>query len=156
MVRAEKTQAVGQKIFGSVREMVVRFAGDDAGLQEKSHVSVEGDLSEAYDDADAREGLDLLGEVGAAVANLLWERLVAGRGTTDDGGYPRVTELEAIVAGDSAGLAGKSEFVEDRIHEVAGAIAGEGAASAVGSVSTWGETEDQDSGSRIAEAWDGA
>lgn len=135
-----------------MREVVVRFAGDDAGLQEKSHVSIEGDLSEAYDDAYTWEGLDLLGEVGAAVANLLRERLVARRGAADDGSDPRVTELEAVVAGDSAGLAGKSEFVEDRIHEVAGAVASEWTASAVGSMSTWGKTEDQDSGSRIAEA----
>ena len=63
-----------------------------------------------------------------------------------------MTELEAVVASDSAGFAGKSELVEDRIHEVAGAVTGEWTASAVGSMSTWGETEDQDSGSRIAEA----
>ena len=135
-----------------MREVVVRFAGDDAGLQEKGHISIESNLSEAHHDAHAREGLDLLGEVGAAVANLLRERLVAGRGAADDGSDPRVTELEAVVAGDSAGLAGKPEFVEDRIHEVAGAVTGKWTASAVGSMSTWGETEDQDSGSRIAEA----
>jgi hypothetical protein len=121
-------------------------------LQEKSHIAVEGYLSKAHDDAHAWEGLDLLGEVGAAVANLLRERLVAGRGATDNRGDPRVTELEAIVACDSAGLAGKSEFVEDRIHEVAGTVTSEGAPSAVGSVSAWSETEDQDPGSRIAEA----
>jgi hypothetical protein len=42
--------------------------------------------------------------------------------------------------------------VEDRIHEVAGAVTGEGTTSAVGAMSTWSETEDQDSSSRIAEA----
>jgi hypothetical protein len=94
--------------------------------------------------------------VGTAVTNLLGKRLVAGRGAADDGGDPRVTELESIVAGDGAGLAGKSEFVEDGIHEVAGAVTGERAASAVGSMSTRGETEDQDSGARIAEAGDRA
>jgi hypothetical protein len=121
-------------------------------LREKSHVAVEGYLSKAHDDAHARESLDLLSEVGAAVANFLWERLVAGRGAANNGGDPRVTELEAIVTCDSARLGGKSKFVEDRIHEVAGAITGEGTASAVGSVSARSETKDQDSGSRIAEA----
>jgi hypothetical protein len=135
-----------------VREVVVGFAGNDATLQEKGHISIESNLSEAHDNAHAREGLDLVGEVGATVANLLRERLVAGWGAADDGSDPGVTELEAVVASDSAGLAGKPEFVEDRIHEVAGAVTGERTASAVGSMSTWGETEDQDSGSRIAEA----
>jgi len=135
-----------------MREVIVRFAVDDAGLQKKGHVPIESDLSEAHHDAHAREGLDLLGEMGAAVANLLRERLITGWGAADDGSYPRVTELEAVVTSDSAGLAGKSELMEDRIHEVAGAVTGEWTASAVGSMSTWGETEDQDSGSWIAEA----
>ncbi len=42
--------------------------------------------------------------------------------------------------------------MQDGIHEVAGAVAGEGAAGAVGSVSARSEAEDEDAGVGIAEA----
>ncbi len=45
--------------------------------------------------------------------------------------------------------------MQDGIHEVAGAIAGEGTAGAVGSVGARGEAEDEDAGSGIAKAGDG-
>ncbi len=147
---------MGRLVLGSVGETVVRFAGDDAGFEEEGEVAVEGDLAEADDDADAGEGLDLGGEMRGAVADLLGEGLVAGRGTADDGGDPGVAELEAVVAVDGARFAGEAELVEDGIHEVAGAVAGEGSAGAVGSVGSRGESEDEDSGAGIAEAGDGA
>ena len=53
-------------------------------------------------------------------------------------------------------LAGKAQFVQHWIHEVAGAIACEGAAGAVGSVSAGSEAEDQDAGERVSEAGNGA
>ncbi len=45
--------------------------------------------------------------------------------------------------------------MQDGIHEVAGAVAGEGTAGAVGSVSAGSEAEDEDSGTRIAKAGTG-
>ena len=148
-------QVVGENIFGAVGEAVVGFARDDACVQQEGEIAVEGDLSEADDDADTRQGLDFSGEMGAAVANLLGEGLVAGRGAADDGGDPGVTEFEAVVAVDRAGFAGKAEFVQDRVHEVAGAVAGEGAAGSVSSVGAGGEAEDEDSGARVAKAGNG-
>ena len=142
--------------MGSVGEAVLGFAGDDAGLEQVGEVAVEGDLAEADDDADAGQGLDFSGEVDGAVADLLGERLVAGRGAADDGGDPGVAEPEAVVAGDGAGFAGEAEFVEDGVHEVAGAVAGEGSAGAVGSVGAGGEAEDEDAGFGVAKAGDGA
>ena len=115
-------------------EAVLGFASDDAGVEQIGQIAVECDLSEADDDADAGEGLDFVGQMGGAVANLLRERLVAGRGAADDRGDPGVAELEAVVAGDGARFGGEAEFVEDGIHEVAGAVAGEGAAGAIGSM----------------------
>ena len=156
VVGGEEMQAVGKTILGAVGEAVLGFAGDDAGVEQVGEIAVEGDLSEADDDADARQGLDLGGEMGGAVANLLGEGLVAGRGAADDRGDPGVAELEAVVAGDGAGFAGEAEFVQDGIHEVAGAVAGEGTAGAVGSVGAGGEAEDEDSGAGVAEAGDGA
>ena len=67
-----------------------------------------------------------------------------------------MSQLEAVVAGDGAGFAGEAEFVEDGVHEVAGAVAGEGSAGAVGSVGAGGEAEDEDSGAGVAKARNGA
>jgi hypothetical protein len=63
-----------------------------------------------------------------------------------------VAESEAVVAGDGTGFAGEAELVKDRVHEVAGSVTGEGSAGAVGSVSAWSETEDEDTCSGVAEA----
>jgi hypothetical protein len=46
--------------------------------------------------------------------------------------------------------------VEDWVHEVAGAIAGKGAAGAVGSVGPGSQAKDEDAGFRITEAGDRA
>ena len=67
-----------------------------------------------------------------------------------------MAELEAIVAIDGAGSGGEAEFVEYRIHEVAGAVSGEGTAGAISSVGSGREAEDKDSGTGITETWDGS
>ena len=92
MVAAEQAEAVGEGVFGAVGEGVVGSAGDDAGVEQMGEVAVPGDFAEADDDADAGEGLDLGGEMLGAVADLLGEGLVAGRGAADDGGDPGVAE----------------------------------------------------------------
>jgi hypothetical protein len=156
VVRGEKMKAIGETIVGAVGEAVFRFACDDACVQQEGEIAVEGDLSEADDDLDTRQRLDFSGKMGAAVANLLGEGLIAGRGAANDGGDPGVAELQAIFAGDGAGFGGEAEFVEDGIHEVAGAVAGEGTAGAVGSVGAGGEAEDENAGSGVAESGHGA
>ena len=156
VIGSEQVQAVGQEIVSAVGEAILGFASDDASLEEEGEIAVEGDLSEADDDADAWEGLDFIGKMSAAVANLLRLGLVARRGAADDGGDPGVAYLEAVVAGDCAGFAGEAEFVEDGIHEVAGAVAGKGTAGAVGSVGSGSKAEDKDAGAGVAEARYGA
>jgi len=155
VVGGEQIETVREKVFGPVGETVVRLASDNTGLQEKSHISVEGYLAETDDDTYARQSLNLMGEVGSAVANLLRERLVAGRGTADHRGDPCMTKLETVVAGYGARFAGEAELVKDRVHEIAGAVARKGAPGAVGSVSAWGEAEDQNAGAMVAEAGNG-
>jgi len=156
VVGGEKMQTVGKMIVSAVGEAVFGFACDDAGVEQVGEIAVEGDLSQADDDADARQGVNLIGEVAGAVANLLGVGLVAGRGAANDGGDPGVAELQAIFAGDGAGFGGEAELVEDGIHEVAGAVAGEGTAGAVGSVGAGGEAEDENAGSGVAESGHGA
>ena len=156
MIAGEKVEAVGQDVAGTVGEAILRLACDDFGVQQMGEVAVEGDLAQANDDTDAGEGLDLAREVGGTVANLLWEGLVAGWGAADDGGDPGVAEPETVVAGDACRLAGKAEFVQDGIHEVAGAVAGEGSAGAIGPVGSGREAEDENAGAWVAEAGNGA
>src|SRR5260370_5411927 len=156
VVGGQTMQAVRKTVAGAVGEAVFGFACDAASVEQVGEVTVEGDLSQADDDTDARQGVNLISQVSGAVANLLGVRLIAGRGAANDGGDPGVAELQAIFAGDGAGFGGEAELVEDGIHEVAGAIAGEGTAGAVGSVGAGGEAEDKDAGSGVAEAGYGA
>ena len=90
-----------------------------------------------------------------AIADLLRCGLVAGRSAADDGADPELAQLEAVVATNGDGLAGEAKLVEHRVHEVAGAVAGEGAAGAVGSVGTGSEAEHEDAGVGVAEAGNG-
>ena len=108
MVGREQMQAVGENVFGAVGEAVLRFAGDDSGFEQEGQVTVEGDLTQADDDADAREGLNFSGEVACAVADLLRVGLVSRRRAANDGGDPGMPELEAVVTGDGARLAGEA------------------------------------------------
>ncbi len=77
--------------------------------------------------------------------------LSPGGGAADDRANPYLAQLEAVVAAGGGGLAGKAELVEDRVHEVSGAVAGEGTAGAVGSVSAWRETHDENACIGVAE-----
>lgn len=155
VVAREELEAVREVVFDAVAEVVERTAGDDALVEEVSEVAVEGDLAESDDDADAGKEVDLAGEMGGAVADFEGRGFVAGRGAADDGGDPGVAELEAVCAGGGVRLIGEADFVEDGVHEVAGAVAGEGAASAVGAVRSRGEADDEDAGAGVAEAGDG-
>jgi hypothetical protein len=155
VVAAKKLEPVGQGVLGAVGEGVVGAAHDLATKQEVSEEAVPRDFSEAHDDSDLRQSLDLGGQMSCAVANLPRGGLVSGGCAADDRGDPRVAEAEAVVAGDGVWLGGEAEFVEDGIHEISGAIAGEGAPGAVGSVSSGGEAEDENAGLRVAEAGNG-
>ena len=66
-----------------------------------------------------------------------------------------MAQLEAVVAGDGAGSAGEAELVQDRVHEVARAVTGEGTAGTVRSVGSGGKAEDEDTCAGVAKAWDG-
>jgi hypothetical protein len=124
-------------------------------MKQVGKISVEGDLSKTNDDADTRQSLNLIREVGGAVTNLLGLGLVAWWSTANDGGNPGMAKLQSIIAIDGAGLGGKAKLMQDGIHEVARAIAGKGAASTVGSMCAGRETEDQNACARVTEARNG-
>ncbi len=149
-------QAVGEKILGSVGEAVFRFASDNSGMQEVRKIGVEGDLSEADDDANARQSLNLGGQMGGAVADLLRKGFIAGRCATDRGGDPGMPKFETVVAGNGAWFAGEAQVMQDWIHEIAGSVAGKDTARTIRSVGARSEAEDKNSGSWIAKSGNGA
>ena len=155
VIAGEQMDAIGQAEFGGMGEAEGQAGGDDLRVQEMGEIGVEGDPAEADDDANAGQSGDLTGEVVAAVADLLRERLVAGRSAAEDGADPGMAEFEAVVAPGGVWLVGEAELAEDGVHEAAGAVAGEGAAGAIGSVSAGSETEDVYPGAWIAEAGTG-
>jgi hypothetical protein len=148
--------SIRKNVLCAVSEAVGGFPGDDAHLQKIGEVAIKGDLAKAYDHPNARQGLNLIGKMGRAVANLLRQRLISRRRTADDGGYPGVPELEAIIAGDAGWLAGKPQLVENRIHKGSGAVSGERASRPIGAVSAGGKPQNKNAGARVSEAGNGA
>lgn len=100
--------SVRENILRPVSESIGRLPRNDAHLQKIGEIAVKGDLTEAYHHTNPRQSLNLLGKMGSAVANLLGEGFISRRCAADDRGYPRVAELEAVVAGDACRLAGEA------------------------------------------------
>src|SRR5260221_12415415 len=90
-----------------------------------------------------------------AVGELVRERFVVGWGAADGGGDVQFFQLQAVVAIGGGRLGGESGFVEGRVHEFSGGVAGEGAAGTVGAVGSGSEAEDDDARLGISEAGDG-
>jgi len=63
-----------------------------------------------------------------------------------------MAKLESVFSGGSSGLAGEAKLVENRVHEVAGAVSCEGTACAVGSMSAGSEAKDEHTGLWISKA----
>ena len=97
----------------------------------------------------------IVDQVRQARVALGGRRLVVGRRAADGERDVAVVEDEAVVAGGRGGLVGEAGAMECAVKPFAGAIAGEGAAGAVGAVGAGRETADEQPGGGIAEARDG-
>ena len=75
---------------------------------------------------------------------------MGGRGDVE------IVEFHAVFARDGDGLGGEAGLVKHPIEDVAGPVAGEHAAGAVGAVGSGSEAENQHAGARVAEGWHGA
>jgi hypothetical protein len=156
MVGSEQVQPIGQAILSPMGKLVVRSPADDAAKEQVGKIAIPGDLSKGNDDPKARQGCDLIRKVSGAVTEFAGKRFVTGRGTAYDGGDPCMAEFETVVAVDGLGFGGEPKFVQHGVHECAGAIASEGAPSAIGSMSSGGEADDQDASLDVAETWNRA
>src|SRR5437868_7617953 len=115
-------------------------------------VAVEGNFAQHEHDLQLLQSFHLAIKKRRAVSELLSGRLVVRRSATSNGGDVDIAQLQAIAAVSGRGLRGKAHFVQDGIHEVAGAIPGEWTAGAVGAVGAGSKSEDQHSRFRITEA----
>lgn len=156
VIGGQQMEPVGKQIVRTMREAVLGFAGNDAGVEQMREIPVEGDLAQADNDANPWQGTHLGGEMFGAVAYLLRLGLISGRGAADDGSNPGMAQLEAVIAGDGTGLCSEAKLVQNRVHEVSRAIAGEGPAGTVSSMGARRETENQNTGARIAKAGNGS
>ena len=69
---------------------------DRPGADELRDDAVEGNLSQAHDDAQIGERCDLFVEEGRAVGDFLGEGFVSGRRAAHYGGDPRIFEGHAV------------------------------------------------------------
>src|SRR5579872_124458 len=116
---------------------------DLAGSEQVGDDAVEADLSEADDYAHVGQSCNFLVEPGGAGGDFFGEGLIAGRSAAHDRGDPRAGEPHAVIAMGGDGLRGKSGAMQQRIEEVSRAVAGEGAAGAVGAVRARSEADEE-------------
>jgi hypothetical protein len=151
MIAAQEMFSIRQNLVGSMSEVVSGFAFDGSLREQICHVSVEGDLSQAYDDFQRSKMADLRSQMRCAVPDLLWSGLIPRRSATDDRGDPGVAQTKTVILRDCTWLVGESGLVKDGIHEVSGTVSREGATSAVGSMGTWSQPKDENARPRVAE-----
>lgn len=63
-----------------------------------------------------------------------------------------MAKFEAVVCRDGARFVRQAEIVQNRVHEVAGAVAGEDAPGTIRAVRSGGKSQDKDAGAWIAKA----
>ena len=80
---------------------------------------------------------------GRQLCDLLWGGFVVGWGAVGDGGDRGVDQLQPVIAMLAGGLVGKAGFEQGAEEEIAGAVAGEHPAGAVGAVGGGGQADEQ-------------
>lgn len=148
MVRAQKPR-FGLGMEEIVAEIELRQFRD-------ARVDIEGEAAEDDDALEVFEEFDFAFEEGLASTDFGGVGFVVGRSAADRSGDPGVTQGETVVAMGGGGLVGEAGFVESAEEKIAGAVAGEDAAGAVGTVGTGGKAENEEAGGGVAEAGDGA
>ena len=152
MIAGQQMGSVRERIVCSMNKSELRFAGDDAALQQIRQVAVKCDPAETNDHTNSPKRFNLLSKMIGTTADLHRSGLVPGRSAAHDRGNPRVTKLQAVIARGPLGLIGKTNIVQHRVHEVSRSVAGERAASSIRSVSPGSQPKNQNTGTRIAKS----
>src|ERR1700761_7335590 len=135
MVGAKQLDTVGQLIKFSVAKNQAGFRGKNTGPLEMTKVGVKSNLAEYQNDFHTVERPDLFGHVDGTIGDFDRRGFVVRRRAVDDGGDVEIAELLAVVFVQRGWLRGKAGAVQDATKEVSGAVAGKGAACAIGTMS---------------------
>ncbi|MGY4294467.1 hypothetical protein ACVWXN_002562 [Bradyrhizobium sp. i1.4.4] len=110
--------------------------------------------SERDDRAQLRHRRQGSPEKLAAGVDLDRQRLVLWRNAMHGIGDPAVDQLQAVVGPRLIGALGEAVFEQRGVEQVAGIVAGEGAAGAVGALHAWCKADDQQARLDVAEGGD--
>src|SRR5208282_2450823 len=94
-------------------------AGELAVPLEVIEIGIKADPAQRDHDFHILETLQFAIEIRSAVRQLLGQRLVVGRSTTDGGGDVNISQIESVLAIGGVGLVGKASLVQYREHEFA-------------------------------------
>ncbi len=119
MVAGEQRQSIGQGVLCAVGEFQFPSSSEFPGAAEMLQYTVEGNLSQAYDDAQIFKGSDLLVEVGSAIGKLARKRLITGRRTPHHGSDLHSCKPHPVIPAHSIWLGSEAGFVENRVQKVA-------------------------------------
>lgn len=155
VVGSQQDIAVRQFVFCAVGKDILRFAFEHTPTLQIVQIGIKANFSQRDYDLQFLQAFNFAIQIRRAVGQLLRQGLVVGRCAAGGGGDEQVVELEPVVPVGGRGLIGEAGFVEHRVHEVAGSVAGEGTASTVGTVGSGGEAENEDTGIGIAKGGDG-
>src|ERR1700728_4920414 len=154
MVGGEQAREIaGERVADAVAESIPGGGLDDTALAEQAEVAAHGDAAEGKYGARLQD-FEIASEIRAAVRELRWQRLIRGRRASERGGHVGVDERETVFAVRGVRLIGEAGAMERFVEKIAGAVAGEHAASAVGAMGGGSEAENQQLRARVAEAGD--
>src|SRR5215813_4655640 len=109
-------------------------------------IGIKADPAEGHHDADVLQTFHLTIEEGRAVGKLGGSGFVIGRGAAGRSRDIGILEFEPIATMGAIGLVRESGTVKNGIHKITRSVAGKRASSAIGSVGSRCEAEDQDAG----------
>jgi hypothetical protein len=139
-------------VFALVAKREGRAAGDNSSRFHDSEISIERNLAQGDHHLHAMQGIDLALQKRPAVAQLLGQRLVAGRRAACGGGDVRRMQRQAISARDAGWLRGEAGAVQHAVEPVARFIASEHTARTVRSMGAGGEAQNENARPGVAEA----
>jgi len=146
MIAIDQHPAVGQFMFGTMREFIV-----DQPSAQMSHEAVMRDLAQRNENAEAWQRINLAREKLAAGIDFLWQGLVLGWQALDRINNDRAVEGQAIIRPAVILSVTEPKFVERREQKVARPVAGKGPSSAVGPVFSGGQANNAEPGLLIAQ-----
>src|SRR5246127_394844 len=138
--------------MGAVFEEVRLAAEKQASSLKLIQIGVETDPAKRDYDFHFFQSGKFAIEKDGTLCQFLRQGLIVGWRASDRGGDVQIFEFQSVIAVGRSGLVGKSSLIEHRIHELAGGVAGEGAAGSVRAVRAGSQSHNQNTRAGIAES----